>query len=232
MAAMEKFKQIDTWVFDLDNTLYPRHCDLFAQIDVLMTGYVAELTGHDRVAARKLQKDLYRDFGTTLRGLMETRGIDPHDFLSVVHDIDYSILPKNPSLNAMLSNLPGRRIIYTNGSVEHAENTLRAMDINLDLFDGIFDIVASDFVPKPKPEPFKLFLDAYAVDANKAAMFEDLPRNLEPAKHHGMATVLVTPQSDGDFRLEAWENTGEQHDHIDHMTDDLDRFLEDLLEVL
>ena len=85
---MELFEKINTWVFDLDNTLYPRHCDLFSQIDVLMTGYVSELTGLDRVNARKLQKDLYRDYGTTLRGLMETRSIDPHDFLSIVHDID------------------------------------------------------------------------------------------------------------------------------------------------
>lgn len=103
---MERFTEIDTWVFDLDNTLYPRDCDLFEQIDVLMTGYVARLTGLDRIAARKLQKDLYREYGTTLRGLMATRGIDPHEFLDVVHDIDYSPLPKSAALADKLKNLP------------------------------------------------------------------------------------------------------------------------------
>jgi len=226
---MENFKTIDTWVFDLDNTLYPRHCDLFSQIDVLMTGYVSNLTGLDRVEARKLQKDLYRDYGTTLRGLMETRDIDPHGFLSVVHDIDYSPLPKNPELGDMLKSLPGRKLIYTNGSVEHAENTLKAMDINPLLFDAIFDIVASDFEPKPHAGPFAKFMKTYSVDGVTSAMFEDLPRNLEPAKVNGMATVLVTPQNTDNVRVEAWEHA-ERHEHyIDHSTDDLDGFLRQVL---
>jgi len=226
---MENFKTIDTWVFDLDNTLYPRHCDLFSQIDVLMTGYVSNLTGLDRVEARKLQKDLYRDYGTTLRGLMETRDIDPHGFLSVVHDIDYSPLPKNPKLGDMLKSLPGRKLIYTNGSVEHAENTLKAMDINPLLFDAIFDIVASDFEPKPHAGPFAKFMKTYSVDGVTSAMFEDLPRNLEPAKVNGMATVLVTPQNTDNVRVEAWEHA-ERHEHyIDHSTDDLDGFLRQVL---
>ncbi|MEO0327568.1 MAG: pyrimidine 5'-nucleotidase [Pseudomonadota bacterium] len=229
MRAMKEFSSVDTWVFDLDNTLYPRHCDLFSQIDILMTGYVANLTGLDRVEARKLQKELYRDYGTTLRGLMDTRGIDPHDFLSVVHNIDYSPLPKNPELNEILSDLPGRRLIYTNGSVKHAEDTLDAMGIDKRQFDGIFDIVASDFEPKPHKDPFEKFLDSYSVDPNKSAMFEDLPRNLEPAKEFGMVTVLITPQSSGDFRVEEWESAGNLSLHIDHSTDDLDKFLSNVL---
>ncbi len=226
---MENFNEIDTWVFDLDNTLYPRHCDLFSQIDVLMTGYVSNLTGLEHTAARKLQKDLYRDYGTTLRGLMETHGIDPHDFLDVVHDIDYSLLPKNPGLGDMLGKLPGRKLIYTNGSVAHAQNTLEAMGIHHGLFDSIFDIVASDFEPKPHPEPFKKFLEEHEVDGKRSAMFEDLPRNLEPAKANGMITVLITPQRANGYTVESWEKTSETTSHIDHHTDDLDGFLGQVL---
>ena len=223
---MEEFKNIETWVFDLDNTLYPRHCDLFSQIDVLMTSYVSNLTGLEPMEARKLQKDLYKEYGTTLKGLMETRSIDPHDFLGVVHDIDYSPLPKNPELGKMLANLPGRRLIYTNGSVEHAEKTLQAMGITVDLFDGIFDIIASDFEPKPQAAPFAKFMDAHNVHAPTAAMFEDLPRNLEPAKANGMTTVLITPQEVGQYSVESWEHAEKSAVHIDYATNDLDAFLE------
>ena len=108
------FDHVDTWVFDLDNTLYPRHCDLFSQIDVRMTTFVSELTGLERTEARKLQKDLYRDYGTTLRGLMEIHDVDPHAFLDAAHDIDYSILPQNAELTEVLTSLPGRLLIYTN----------------------------------------------------------------------------------------------------------------------
>ncbi len=229
---MERFTQIDTWVFDLDNTLYPRHCDLFAQIDVLMTGYVSKLTGLERTEARKLQKDLYRDYGTTLRGLMEQHGIDPHDFLGVVHDIDYSPLPKNPKLGEMLSQLPGRKLIYTNGSVAHAENTLAAIGIGHELFERIFDIVASDFEPKPHAGPFAKFLKEHDVDGSRSAMFEDLPRNLEPAKANGMVTVLITPQNAGDFQVESWEHVEANEPYIDHQTDDLNQFLETVLQSL
>ena len=229
---MKKFAEIDTWVFDLDNTLYPRHCDLFAQIDVLMTDNVMRLTGLERIEARKLQKDLYRDYGTTLRGLMTIHGIDPHAFLDAVHDIDYSPLPKNPQLGDMLGALPGRKLIYTNGSVQHATNTLNAMDIDPGLFEAIFDIVASDFEPKPHPEPFNKFLESYGLDATRAAMFEDLPRNLEPAKENGMVTVLVTPQNPSDYPIESWEQSDSSSPHVDYRTDDLNLFLKTVLETV
>ena len=229
---MERFGTIDTWVFDLDNTLYPRHCDLFSQIDVLMTGYVSKLTGLERIEARKLQKDLYRDYGTTLRGLMDTHDIDPHDFLSIVHDIDYSQLPKKPELGEMLDQLPGRKLIYTNGSVEHAKNTLTAMDISSDLFESIFDIVASDFEPKPHRDPFTKFLNDSNVVGERAVMFEDLPRNLEPAKENGMLTVLVTPSKKAGYTAEKWEHVETSEQYIDHQTDDLDGFIAGLLKVI
>lgn len=229
---MENFKKIDTWVFDLDNTLYPRHCDLFSQIDVLMTDFVSNLTGLERLEARKLQKELYRDYGTTLRGLMETRDIDPHAFLNHVHDIDYSELPANPDLESILLELPGRRLIYTNGSVKHAKDTLSALGIRGEIFEGYFDIVASDFEPKPEPQPFKKFLKEHDVNASSAAFFEDMPRNLQPAKHHGMTTVLITPQSGGNYTVENWEHVESDANYIDHATNDLDSFLVEILKII
>lgn len=229
---METFKQTDYWVFDLDNTIYPRQCDLFAQIDVLMTGYVSNLTGLDRVEARKLQKELYRDYGTTLRGLMETRDIDPHDFLNIVHDIDYSPLPRSRELGDMIAKLPGRKLIYTNGSVRHAESTLKAMDISPEIFDGIFDIVASNFEPKPHEAPFQVFVDQFAIKPASASMFEDLPRNLETAKAFGMTTVLIAPQLGEGAKVESWEKSDDAFDFVDHRVDDLQNFLPAVLEII
>lgn len=229
---MQEFLDIDTWVFDLDNTLYPRHCDLFSQIDVLMTDNVVNLTGLERTAARKLQKDLYRDYGTTLKGLMETHDIDPHKFLDAVHNIDYSPLPEKPELGSMLEALPGRKIIYTNGSVSHARNTLDAMNIDHGIFESIFDIIASDFEPKPHLKPFSKFLQSHNIDGRRAAMFEDLPRNLEPAKANGMITVLVTPIDSAHMRVEDWEHAEEGKDYIDHRTSDLDTFIKQVLETV
>ena len=223
----QDFSHVTEWVFDLDNTLYPRHCDLFSQIDLQMTDYVSRLTGLDKVEARKLQKDLYRDYGTTLRGLMVTRDIDPHEFLDHAHNIDYSQLPSNPELGTILSQLPGRKLIYTNGTVAHAENTLKALGIE-GIFTEIFDIVASDFEPKPSRIPFDTFLEQHNVTPSQAAMFEDLPRNLVPAKDTGMVTVLITPQNPSDYKVEAWEQAASDSNHIDHKTDDLDRFLNEV----
>ena len=227
--AHKSFSHVTEWVFDLDNTLYPRHCDLFSQIDKQMTDYMMKLTGLEFDAARKLQKDLYRDHGTTLRGLMTTRGIDPHEFLDHAHDIDYTQLPSNPQLGDMLKKLPGRKLIYTNGSVSHAENTLNALGIE-GVFDEIFDIVASEFIPKPLNDPFNKFLADHGVDGSRAAMFEDLPRNLKPAKDAGMVTVLVSPQPGTNFRGEAWELLDQDHEHIDHHTDDLDTLIGAIVE--
>ena len=129
----------------------------------------------------------------------------------------------------MLSSLPGRKLIYTNGSVRHAENTLTAMDVAPSIFEGIFDIVASDFEPKPHPEPFGKFLKDHGVNPSSAAMFEDLPRNLQPAKANGMVTVLITPQNAENYTVESWEHVEAAENFIDHSTDDLDAFLGDIL---
>ena len=137
------FAHVTEWVFDLDNTLYPRHIDLFSQIDKKMTAYVRELLGLDHDAARGIQKKYYREHGTTLKGLMLNHGIEPNDFLEKVHDIDYSWVKPDPELAQAIKALPGRKFIFTNGDTPHAERTAQALGI-LDHFDDIFDIIAAD----------------------------------------------------------------------------------------
>ncbi|MCB1458627.1 MAG: pyrimidine 5'-nucleotidase [Nitratireductor sp.] len=226
--AHDAFSHVTDWVFDLDNTLYPRHCDLFSQIDWRMTAYVAELTGLERDEARQLQKRLYREHGTTLNGLMREFAIDPLHYLADVHDIDYSRIEHNPALGEAIARLPGRKHIFTNGDVRHAENTLAALGIPVAWFDSLFDIVASDFNPKPMREPYDAFLKAHAIRPESAAMFEDMPRNLTVPKQLGMVTVLIVPMAGKEHAAEAWELEGESDPHIDHVTDDIHAFLTEI----
>ena len=155
-ADPARFSHVSDWVFDLDNTLYPQHSNLFSQIDVKMTAYVSELLQLPRDEARKLQKELYLEYGTTLSGLMERHSIDPDDFLNKVHDIDYSWLAPNPALGDAIRGLPGRKFIFTNGYRGHAERTARQLGI-LDHFDDIFDIVAAGLTPA-SPETYDRFV--------------------------------------------------------------------------
>jgi len=225
------FSHVTDWVFDLDNTLYPRHCDLFAQIDWKMTDYVADLLALPKSEARKLQKEMYREHGTTLRGLMIRYDIDPHDFLDKVHDIDYSPIRPNPELGELIATLPGRKHIFTNGDVAHAQRTTDQLGIT-DHFDGVFDIVASDLVPKPAEAPYRKFIVEHGIDPQGAAMFEDMPRNLDVPKKMGMATVLITPAHGSGFSAESWEHEVTSDDTIDFSTDHLNNFLADILQAL
>ena len=225
------FGAVSEWVFDLDNTLYPRHCDLFAQIDWKMTHYVAALLNMPETEARKLQKDLYRSHGTTLRGLMARYDIDPHDFLDKVHDIDYSPVEPNPVLGELIAALPGRKHIFTNGDIPHALRTTDRLGITKH-FDGVFDIVASDLEPKPAEAPYTKFLRSHQVNPANAAMFEDMPRNLDVPKQLGMTTVLIMPAKGSGHSAEAWEHKITGKEMIDHSTDHLDGFLANVLEAL
>ncbi len=230
-AKMEKFTHINEWVFDLDNTLYPRETDLFSQIDWRMTDFVEELTKLPREDARKLQKQLYRDHGTTLNGLMVEHDVDPHAYLAYVHDIDYSPVKPNPALGSLIAQLPGRKHIFTNGDVPHAEKTLAALGIE-PFFDSMFDIVAADFEPKPSQGAYQRFLADHLVMPERASMFEDMPRNLEVPKKLGMTTVLISPGEASRHQPEAWETTDDTETHIDFVTDNLDQFLQELLQQL
>jgi putative hydrolase of the HAD superfamily len=224
----QAFTRVTDWVFDLDNTLYPHHSNLFSQIDVRITAYISELLTLPRDEARVLQKKLYLDYGTTLNGLMAQHGIDPDDFLQKVHDIDYSWLDPNPRLGAAIRALPGRKFIFTNGDRGHAERTARQLGI-LDDFDDIFDIVAAGLLPKPARETYDKFLALHRVAGSNAVMFEDLARNLTVPKALGMKTVLIVPHNFEPTFSEVWERDADHEDDVDYVTDDLAAFLETIL---
>lgn len=222
--APADFAHVEDWVFDLDNTLYPHHSNLFAQIDEKMTAYVSQLLQLPEVDARKVQKALYLEYGTTLKGLMEEHAVDPDDFLEKVHDIDYSPLNPDPALGAAIQKLPGRKFIFTNGNRRHAERVAEALGIR-EHFEDIFDIVAAELSPKPAQETYDKFLLMHRVAGPHAVMFEDLARNLLVPKALGMTTVLIVPRNFQPTFTEAWEQEGDGA-HIDFVTDDLTAFLE------
>jgi putative hydrolase of the HAD superfamily len=223
-----RFAHVTDWVFDLDNTLYPHHTNLFAQIDVKMTAYVQELLTLPREEARALQKQLYKEYGTTMNGLMTLHGIDPDDFLQKVHDIDYSWVVPDPRLGAAIRALPGRKFIFTNGDRGHAERTARQLGI-LDHFDDIFDIVAAGLTPKPARKTYDRFVELHNVLGANAVMFEDLARNLSVPKALGMTTVLIVPRNFEPTFSEIWERDLNNEDGVDFVTDDLPGFLETIL---
>jgi putative hydrolase of the HAD superfamily len=216
--AAHHLAHCDVWVFDLDNTLYPATCNLFAQVDVLIGQFVQEHLQVDAVEARRLQKQYFREHGTTLCGLMRYHGVQPAAFLDYVHKIDVTPVPPSPALDAALRQLPGRKLIFTNGSVGHAENVMNRLGV-AHHFDGVFDIVAADYRPKPDPETYRSMLKRHGVDPRAATMFEDLPGNLRPAAALGMTTVLVKTDAE-------WAQDGADGDHIHHVTEDLVTWLE------
>ncbi|MEJ0011881.1 MAG: pyrimidine 5'-nucleotidase [Bauldia sp.] len=225
-----RFAAVDAWVFDLDNTLYPRHLDLFSQVDKRIRAYVARLLNLSPKAAQKVQKDYYQRYGTTLRGLMEEHGIKADDFLEYVHDIDHSPIPADPRLGSAIERLPGRKFIFTNGSTAHAEKVAERLGITRH-FESIFDIVRSELLPKPNAATYDRFVAATGIAPGKAAMFEDLARNLEVPHRLGMATVLIAPRGVREVLTEDWETEGRDAPHVDFVTDDLAHFLEDVLDV-
>jgi putative hydrolase of the HAD superfamily len=222
---MRGFEQTRVWVFDLDNTLYPATCNLFAQVDRRMGEFIARFLGVPFVYARHLQKTYYRQFGTTLSGLMQVHKIDPAPFLDYVHDIDVSVVPELPALANAIARLPGRRLIFTTGSRAHAERVTGKLGL-LHLFDDIFDIVASGYLAKPQPAAYQRFLRNHVIDPTVSAMFEDMPVNLEPADSLGMTTVLVHARADCDHPAQnTIRNWASPPKYIHHMTDDLTQFL-------
>ena len=193
-SAQRGFAHVETWVFDLDNTLYPHHLNLWQQVDVRIRDYIVDFFKITHDEAFRLQKDYYRRYGTTMRGLMEEHGLQPDEFLEMVHQIDHSPLTPNPALGAAIAQLSGRKLILTNGTRAHADAVLRRLEIGHH-FDDVFDIRAAELEPKPRPVVYERFLARHDVDPKKAAIFEDLARNLEVPHALGMTTVLVVPQA-------------------------------------
>jgi putative hydrolase of the HAD superfamily len=218
------FTHVDTWVFDLDNTLYPPDSDLWPQIDARITGYIMELYGIDGLGARALQKHFYHRHGTTLKALLDQGHADPDHFMDYVHDIDRSSLIIDHSLDKALAGLPGRKLILTNGSQKHAEETARALGI-LDHFEDIFDIKAADFTPKPDQRAYDRFFAKHGVAPRSAAMFEDLVKNLKVPHAMGMKTVLITAKAGIDDMRDDWERRQETPPFVEFVTDDLPGFL-------
>ena len=219
---MKSFRHIDTWVFDLDNTLYPASCRLFDQMHVRMGDYVMRRFGVEYAEAKRIQKELFYKHGTTLRGLRVEHGEQPEGFLDYVHDIDYSPVPHSPGLAAAIAALPGRKLIFTNGTTAHARRVMERLGVTA-LFEGIYDIVDSDHIPKPDRAPYDKFLGLHRVTPGSTAFFEDIARNLEVPHAMGMATVLVTSDENGDAIHLNGETPGA---HVQHVTPDLTGFLE------
>jgi len=216
---------VTDWVFDLDNTLYPRRCNLFAQVDVLITNYVMDITRLDFDAARTLQKQFYREFGTTLNGLMHKHEVDPDDFLAKVHAIDYTPVDPHPELVDAIRALPGRKFILTNGDANHARSVLKRLGGD-DLFEAIFDIRAMTYRPKPLREAYDGFLSGHGVNPRQAVLFDDLEKNLLVPHQLGMATVQVLAGPDyAHEQVESWELERALGEHVHHATDDLAGFL-------
>jgi putative hydrolase of the HAD superfamily len=209
--------EIETWIFDLDNTLYPASCRLFDQIHARMTRFIADRLGLSPAAALALQKTYFREHGTTLRGLMTVNRIEPHDFLAFVHEIDLGCVPADPVLVEALATLPGRKIVHTNGSERHAARLLDHLGI-AGSFCGIVDIVAAGYDPKPALAGYRELLRRHDVTPGAAIMFEDMARNLVPAAALGMTTAWVRNPVD-------WAAAGSGGDHIHHIVDDIGRFL-------
>jgi putative hydrolase of the HAD superfamily len=208
---------VETWVFDLDNTLYPASCGLFSQVQARMNEYICTRLALSPEAAAELRARYFREHGTTMNGLMLVDRIDPHEFLAFVHDIDHSVVPPDPELVAALSGLAGRKLVYTNGSVRHAENLLAHLGVT-HLFEDIFDIVASDFAPKPAMAPFRAFVGRYGVEPRRALMVEDMAKNLAPAAALGMTTAWVRTGVD-------WAAMASDADYIHHVVEHLPGFL-------
>jgi putative hydrolase of the HAD superfamily len=230
-ADLKGFRRIETWVFDLDNTLYPSECNLFAQIDQRMGAFLAAFLGVDLAEARRVQKDYYYRYGTTLAGLMAEHKLPPERFLDYVHGIDLAPVCETPALGAALTSLPGRKFIFTNGSRAHAERVAAKLGV-LQHFEDVFDIVAGDYVPKPAADAYDRFLKAHGVAGPAAAMFEDIPHNLEAPHALGMATVLVHSTYLDHPSQKAIAEWRELPPHIHHMTADLTGFLEGLLDAI
>jgi putative hydrolase of the HAD superfamily len=221
------FSHVDIWVFDLDNTLYPHHVNLWQQVDARIREFVGAWLKVPPDEARRVQKDYYRRYGTTMRGMMSEHGVRADDFLAYVHRIDHSPLEPNPAMGAAIARLPGRKLVLTNGSTDHADKVLQRLGIGAQ-FEAVFDIIAAELEPKPAPQTYRKFLDLHGVNPTSSAMFEDLARNLVIPHQLGMTTVLVVPDGTKEVLREDWELEGRDAHYVDHVTDNLTGFLEGL----
>lgn len=212
--------EIRAWVFDLDNTLYPATDSLFVLVSRRIRDYIGRFLDLDADAAYRLQKDYFVRYGTSLRGMMIEHAMDPVPFLDYVHDVDLTIIDPAPGLDAALSRLAGRKLIFTNASRDHAERVLNRLGV-ADHFEAIFDVADGDFIPKPEPGPYAALIRRHGLPPEASAMVDDIARNLAPAAALGMTTVWLRNNSE-------WGNTGADDGHIDHVAENLVTWLDDV----
>jgi putative hydrolase of the HAD superfamily len=216
-----ELRHVESWIFDLDNSLYPASANLFELIDIRMGEFIQRLVGCDAQEARRIQKRHFHEHGTTLAGLMGAHGVDPHEFLNYVHDIELARITSDPSLVDAIGRLPGRKFVFTNGDETYAKRVLEKLGL-ANIWDGLHDIHAMDYVPKPNPLAYAALCERWAIDPARALFVEDMARNLEPAKALGMTTVWV-------------DNGSERGSHgadpcfIDYTTHDIGVWLTEIL---
>ena len=214
---MKSLKSIKWWLFDLDNTLYSGKTKVFDQIDKKMSKYISEKLNVDLEEAKKIQKSYFYEYNTTLNGMIKNHKINANEFLEFVHDIDLNFLKKDLLLGEELKKLEGKKIIFTNGSKKHAMNVTQKIGIG-EHFDDIFDIIDSDFVPKPATEPYKKLVEKHKIDPNLCVFIEDIARNLKPAYEMGMKTIWI--END-----EPWAKKFSDSDFVNYKTSNLAEFL-------
>ena len=214
---MISLKSIKYWIFDLDNTLYSGKTRVFEQVDKKMSQYISEKLNITVEEARKIQKNYFHEYNTTLNGMIKNHKIDANEFLEFVHDIDIDFLKKDEKLAEEMEKLEGKKIIFTNGSKKHAINVTRRIGIE-QYFDGIFDIVDSDFIPKPSIEPYKKLVEKHKIDPKLSVLVEDIARNLKPAYEMGMKTVWI--END-----ESWAKEFSESNFINYKTNNLSGFI-------
>ena len=220
---------IKTWIFDLDNTLYPPEENIFSQIDQKMTSFIADNLKISNEEAFNIQKQNFIDHGTTLAGFMNSGNdkIDPDKFLEFVHDINLNSLQEDNDLRKILLLLPGKKYIFTNGTKKHAENVLKKLNLE-NIFESIFGIKEANYLPKPNLETYNLFLKTYKIDPKTSIMFEDMGRNLIPAKELGMKTVLLErklPNKNNSDQEEKYKDLWNDNYDADYIIDDIVKFL-------
>ena len=221
---MKLKEKINTWIFDLDNTLYSADSGIFQQVHRLMGEFIANNLNMEISEAKKLQSKYYKQHGTTLRGMMDNHGVDPDYFLNEVHRLDYSIVGPNQLLNDELEKLEGRKIIYTNANEKHVLDVLNRINLS-DYFDEIFDIKLANYIPKPEIKPYEQIIELFNIDASRSAMFDDIAKNLVPAKKVGFTPVWI------DAGYENFSDDIEaSKDYLDYQTRNLSLFLKDVNE--
>ena len=214
---MKSFKPIKYWIFDLDNTLYSGKTKVFKQVDKRMSKYISNKLSISAEEAKKIQKNYFHEYNTTLNGMIKNHKIDPDEFLEFVHDIDIDFLQKDRELAEEIGKLHGKKIIFTNGSRKHAINVTSRIGIQ-QYFDGIFDIIDSDFIPKPSIEPYKKLVEKHKIDPKLSVLVEDIARNLKPAYEMGMKTVWI--END-----EPWAKKFSESNFVNYKTNNLAEFL-------